>query len=184
MVQKTDRKSREDWIAAALAAMAEGGVDHVRVEPLAKRLGVTKGSFYWHFADRSALLDALLESWIALQTASVIDDVEARGGEASDILAHVIGHIVQMDVALEVGLRNWAMADDKVRAVIVAIDERRIAHLASIIARAGVPAEPARQRARFLYCAFIGEVAFGRPIPAAERPTASPAIRDMLLRWP
>lgn len=180
----TERKTREDWIAAGLVALAEGGVDHVRVEPLAKRLGVTKGSFYWHFADRNALLDALLVSWTDLQTSSVIDNVESRGGDASEILANTIAHIVRMDVALEVGLRNWAATDDKVRALIVAIDERRIAHLSSIIERAGVPSGPANERARLLYCAFIGEVAFGRPIAPDRRPTGSPAIRDMLLRWP
>lgn len=184
MVQKTDRRSREDWIAAALAAMAEGGVDNVRVEPLAKRLGVTKGSFYWHFADRNTLLDALLERWIEMQTGSVIEDVEGRGGTAADILANVIGHIVRMDVGLEVGLRNWAATDARVSAVIEQVDARRIAHLASIMERAPMPAAVAQERARFLYCAFIGEVAFGRPIPPEERPTASKAVQEMLLRWP
>src|SRR5829696_5322648 len=53
----------EDWVAAARAAMAEGGIDAVAVEPLARRLGVTKGSFYWHFKDRKALLKATLERW-------------------------------------------------------------------------------------------------------------------------
>ncbi|MCB1383119.1 MAG: TetR/AcrR family transcriptional regulator [Notoacmeibacter sp.] len=184
MVEKSDKMNRDGWIAAALAAMAEGGVEKVRVEPLAKSLGVTKGSFYWHFADRGALLEALLERWIEMQTGSVIEDVEGRGGSAADILANVIGHIVKMDVGLEVGLRNWAATDARVRAIIEQVDARRIAHLASILERAGIPGPAAQQRARFLYCAFIGEVAFGRPIPPEERPTASKAVRDMLLRWP
>ncbi len=61
---KQDRSARLDadaWIAAAFDALAEGGIDAVRVEPLATALGITKGSFYWHFADRRALLDAMLE---------------------------------------------------------------------------------------------------------------------------
>src|SRR5215217_5141721 len=53
----------EVWVGAARAAMAEGGIDAVAVEPLARRLGVTKGSFYWHFKDRRALLEATLEGW-------------------------------------------------------------------------------------------------------------------------
>src|ERR671911_1826652 len=53
----------EDWIEAAYRAMAEGGVEAVAVEPLARKLGVTKGSLYWHFEDRKALLEALLERW-------------------------------------------------------------------------------------------------------------------------
>ena len=69
MVRKelaTQRSSRLDasaWIEAALEALADGGVEAVRVEPLAKALDVTKGSFYWHFADRRALIDAMLTSW-------------------------------------------------------------------------------------------------------------------------
>ncbi|MFC7482437.1 TetR/AcrR family transcriptional regulator [Luedemannella flava] len=69
------RLTTEDWIDAALAAIAEGGVPAVAVEPLAARLGATKGSFYWHFANRDALLDAALARWEARTTTEVIEEI-------------------------------------------------------------------------------------------------------------
>src|ERR671916_708238 len=62
----------EDWVEAARTAMAEGGIEAVAVEPLARRLGVTKGSFYWHFKDRRALLEAMLGRWERESTEAVI----------------------------------------------------------------------------------------------------------------
>ena len=61
---KATRLDAAAWVAAAFDALADGGIDAVRVEPLAKALGITKGSFYWHFADRRALLDAMLDAWM------------------------------------------------------------------------------------------------------------------------
>ena len=71
------RLSREHWIEAALDALGEGGVGAVAVEPLAARLGVTKGSFYWHFPSREALLVAALERWEAMEQETVFGKLEA-----------------------------------------------------------------------------------------------------------
>ena len=184
MEDSAEQLGRKEWISAAIEAAAEGGMDNVRVERLARRLRVTKGSFYWHFKDRSALLQALLEAWQAMQTNSVIDTVEAVGGRPQEILANVVARIGEMNVGLEVALRQWAATDDEVYKVIVRIDEIRIAHLQSIIARAGVPAERARERAMLLYYAFIGEVAFGRPIAPEDRATRMQGVREMIFSWP
>jgi AcrR family transcriptional regulator len=76
------RLGRQEWINAGLKALAEHGAEAVRIERLADTLRVTKGSFYWHFKDRGALLEALLEAWQARATNAIIDQVEARGGDA------------------------------------------------------------------------------------------------------
>src|ERR671922_6013 len=68
----TSHLSRERWIAAALDALADGGMAAVAVEPLAARLGVTKGSFYWHFRDRDELLTAALQEWERTGTEELI----------------------------------------------------------------------------------------------------------------
>ncbi|MCC2102977.1 MAG: TetR/AcrR family transcriptional regulator [Hyphomicrobiales bacterium] len=179
-----EQLGRKEWIAAAIEAASEGGIDNVRVERLARRLRVTKGSFYWHFKDRNALLQALLEAWQDMQTTAVIDNVEAVGGQPREILANVISHIGGMNVGLEIALRQWAATDDEVYKTIVRIDEVRISHLQSIIARAGIPAERARERAMLLYYAFIGEAAFGRPIAPEDRATRMRGIQEMIFSWP
>src|SRR5256886_10621558 len=80
--EKPVRLDSQTWIAAAFDALAEGGIDTVRVEPLAKALGITKGSFYWHFADRRALLDAMLHSWMEGRIAAIRQQATDRGDPA------------------------------------------------------------------------------------------------------
>src|SRR6478609_2382988 len=89
--EKPTRLDAEAWIAAAFDALAAGGIDAVRVEPLAKALDITKGSFYWHFADRRALLDALLDSWSEGRVAAIREQATVHGapdavlGELADL---------------------------------------------------------------------------------------------------
>ena len=80
---KATRLDTAAWIAAAFDALAEGGIDAVRVEPLAKALGITKGSFYWHFADRRALLDAMLAAWMQGRVAANREQSALRGAPAA-----------------------------------------------------------------------------------------------------
>src|SRR3954452_16256300 len=77
--EKPARLDAEAWIAAAFDALAEGGIDAVRVEPLAKTLDITKGSFYWHFADRRALFDAMLASWADGRITAIQKQATVRG---------------------------------------------------------------------------------------------------------
>ena len=84
--REQDRLDREDWVNAAFERLGAGGVEAVRVEPLAKDLGVTKGSFYWHFRDREALLDAVLEAWEARETDHYIKTAETDGGQPGERL--------------------------------------------------------------------------------------------------
>src|SRR5438552_6826315 len=77
--EKPARLDAEAWIAAAFDALAAGGIDAVRVEPLAKALDITKGSFYWHFADRRALHDAMLAAWAEGRIAAIREQATARG---------------------------------------------------------------------------------------------------------
>ena len=83
MVAQT-RTPRSTWIEAGLAALASGGPDAVRVDLLAKALGVTRGGFYWHFASRQEFLDALLDAWEHRSTDEVLQRVEEEGGDARD----------------------------------------------------------------------------------------------------
>ncbi|MFD0637693.1 TetR/AcrR family transcriptional regulator [Catenulispora yoronensis] len=83
------RTPRHAWVEQGLRTLAEGGPEAVRIEVLAKALGVTKGGFYGYFADRDALLAEMLEVWERAVTEAVIDEVEAGGGAAHDRLARL-----------------------------------------------------------------------------------------------
>ena len=97
------RTPRSSWIDQGLRALGVGGVDAVRIESLAQALGVTKGGFYWHFDDRSALLEEMLDTWQRVVSEDVIVRVESLGGDARTKLRHLFGIAVSMDDMVEIG---------------------------------------------------------------------------------
>lgn len=146
-----------DWIDEGLRLLREAGVEAVRVEPLAKRMGVTKGSFYWHFADRPALLAALRQAWRERATEGVAARVEAAGGTARDRLERLFRLTAAADGRLERAMRAWAAHDPDARAVVAGVDERRIAYLVAQFVEIGCGPQVALSRARFCYLALIGQ---------------------------
>jgi AcrR family transcriptional regulator len=124
------RTPRRTWIEAGLRALAAGGPDAVRVEPLAKALGVTRGGFYWHFEDRGALLDEILDTWERAATDEVLERVERRGGDPRT-KARRAGALTFSDELLPVDLavRDWARRDPSVAERLRRVDNRRMEYL-------------------------------------------------------
>src|SRR6266545_111834 len=110
------RTPRSNWIDQGLRALAAGGPDAVRIEPLARALGVTKGGFYWHFEDRRALLDEMLDAWERRSVDEVIEQVEAGGGDARAKLRRLSGIASASDEVLRIDLaiRDWSRRDKAV----------------------------------------------------------------------
>jgi AcrR family transcriptional regulator len=142
------------WIDAALAELASHGVDGVRVEVLAKRLGVTKGSFYWHFKDRDALLAMTLERWRRRATLALIEHAD-RGTPAEQLRqilqAPLRGRRAAQTASVELAIRLWGRGDSRARTTIEEVDELRLSHIAQVFVDAGVAAEQARARAVLAY---------------------------------
>ncbi len=163
------RLSARDWADAALAAMREGGLAAVAVEPLAARLGTTKGSFYWHFANRDALIEAALERWAETETERPIAELEeTTGPDAESRLRRLFAEAVRSaaEDPLEVAL--LATADDpRVAAVLERVTERRIAYVARQFELAGFPEPEARRRGLLAYSVYLGHVQLGRAVPAS-----------------
>ncbi|MFD6104601.1 TetR/AcrR family transcriptional regulator [Nocardia salmonicida] len=141
------RLNAEDWVTAAIAALGESGLTGVAVEPLAKRLGATKGSFYWHFKDRGALVDAVLARWEQLGT----DEVIARLDELSDpierlrlLFTEVIEYATEgrEELALLAAIDQPVVADAMRR-----VAARRIEYVAAQLRLLAVPAAQASTRA-------------------------------------
>jgi AcrR family transcriptional regulator len=154
---------RSQWLSAGLDALRKGGVGAVRVERLAADVGVTKGSFYHHFRDRDALLDALLEFWSREMTDAEFARIQGlRGGDAGrELRARLLA--LAEDV-LEKGMgrydpaiRAWARSDRKVASAVAQVDRRRVRALAGLFEEGGFSAAEARTRARTFYTFLLGE---------------------------
>lgn len=124
------RTPRSTWIASGLHALAAGGPEAVRVESLAKAIGVTKGGFYWHFADRDELLAEMLDTWERRSTDEVIERVEREGGDAMT-KAQRAGTLTFGDELREIDLavRDWSRRDQAVAARLRRVDNRRMDYL-------------------------------------------------------
>lgn len=170
---------------AAFRALAEGGIAALRVEPLATQLGVTKGSFYHHFADRRALLDAVLDEWEQRGTTEVIEATDAEASSPADRLRRLAHRTMTLDPvndAIENAMRSWAATDTVAAAAIARVDERRLDYVTTLLRAAGLTTALARRRSRMLYRVLIGEFVWR----SAGGPPASRAdiddLVDLLLR--
>jgi AcrR family transcriptional regulator len=176
MAAKRPRKTAEDWMRAGFGALAREGVAGVKVERLAKQMGVTKGSFYWHFADRRALLTAMLAWWEQFGTTQIIEQVDAAAAEPQARL-HALAFATMKDTEaydhIEAALRQWAATDEAAQTVIERVDATRLAYVRDLLIGTGMPADQAMIRAQLLYRVMIGEYTW--------RSHGGPALTDAAL---
>lgn len=128
------RTPRQSWIDEGLRVLAEGGPDAVRVEALAKNLGVTKGGFYGFFADRAALLEAMLDDWERRSVADVVARVRSEGGTAGSqaVQARDLTFSEEL-LPIDLAIREWARRDDAIAARVQSVDQGRLDLLRSTI---------------------------------------------------
>ncbi|SBS69857.1 TetR/AcrR family transcriptional regulator [uncultured Microbacterium sp.] len=150
------RLGRDEWVDAAYTVFQTDGLAAVRVEAVARVLGSTKGSFYWHFADRRALLLAVLERWEQLETDGVIAELqrEQTAGGRLAVLLLVIAH----RTALRTGERTLYVDADAagVADMVAGVTERRVAGIEELLTELGIPAAEARARAVVIVAAVLG----------------------------
>lgn len=160
--EKTRRRlSAHDWARAALTAISEGGLPAVAVEPIAARLGATKGSFYWHFANRDALVAAALELWEREHTEAVVEHVEtepdARAKLRRLLTDVTTGAARTPENRIEVALLATA-AHPLVAPTVSRITERRIAYVAALYGELGLAPAPARRQALLAFTTWLGYI--------------------------
>ena len=167
----------EDWVLAAVRAIEERGVEAVAVEPLAKKLGVTKGSFYWHFGNRGALLEATLERWedecteaVIAVTERIADPRERLGRLLAEATSEepldgsTSGSEIFFSDAFELAVSD-AADDPIVRPVLRRVSERRVDYLEECYGALGFSPEEARHRALLAYTAYVGMLRLVREAP-------------------
>jgi AcrR family transcriptional regulator len=174
------RLAAESWIAAALDALGAGGIAAVRVEPLAATLSVTKGSFYWHFADRRALIEEMLKSWRDGRIAAI--RAQAAGQDASQVApAEILARLAALytrrvhvkGLSIELAIRAFARNDRCAAAAVRAVDAERLRHVGALFVRMGWPAAQGKARAVLFYSYLFGQSLLDAAIvPASERDRA------------
>jgi AcrR family transcriptional regulator len=172
-----DQLSAKDWLDQGLKALASRGFTALKAEPLAKAMGVSRGSFYWHFADIAAFHAAILARWHEVAAEQIIANVEAASKD-EDPLALLLRRVFGERLTLERAVRNWASVDPAARAAVQAIDRRRLNYVEGLLAQSGLSAELARARAQILYWAFLGFALSDQQLPKARQQT----VLDELLR--
>ncbi|MFI5643524.1 TetR/AcrR family transcriptional regulator [Kitasatospora sp. NPDC051705] len=153
----TARTPRGAWVEEGLRALAAGGPDAVRVEPLAKRLGVTKGGFYGHFADREALLAEMLDTWERESTDEVVDRVEREGGDPRT-RARPAGALTfsgERLLPLDLAVRDWARRDEAVAERLRRVDNRRMDLLREVIGSLCTDPDEVEARSLIAMCVAV-----------------------------
>ncbi len=152
------RTPREAWVEAALEALADGGPEAIRIEALAASLGVSKGGFYWHFKDRAALLEEMLDSWERRVVGDVIAQVEGEPEEPRAKLRHLFELAASAPdlLPIELALRDWSRRDGEVAARLHRVDNQRMDYLRSLFGPICVDEDDVEARSILAFSLFIG----------------------------
>lgn len=169
MVSESTRLSAQDWARAALKAIADGGLAAVAVEPLARTLGVTKGSFYAHYRNRDELIEAALAEWGRSHGAEGLMEFAAIADPARRLreLLTAVVHAIQ-SLAPSVHLSLLADRNDpRVKDVVHRVNQARLDLLTHTYRQLGLPPDRAESRARVVYAAILGLMHLAQTDPDA-----------------
>jgi AcrR family transcriptional regulator len=152
------RTPRSKWIDEGLRALAAGGPDAVRIEPLAQALGVTRGGFYWHFENRRALLDEMLDTWERVSIDDVIERVDRAGGDARVRLRRLFSLAASSRELLRIDLavRDWSRRDPGVSERLRRVDNRRMEYLRSLFGGFCADEDDVEARSTVVMSLFVG----------------------------
>ncbi|TMV79277.1 TetR/AcrR family transcriptional regulator [Thioclava sp. BHET1] len=155
------RGSREGWLEAAYAALIEGGVEAVKILPLANALKLSRTSFYWFFENRETLLAALIELWVRRTTLPLLAASRAYAETETEAMLNVIGCFLKpetFDAQMEFAVRSWALSDVRVSQALLEADAARLEALTTMLSAWGHDGSDADTRARTVYLVQIGYI--------------------------
>jgi AcrR family transcriptional regulator len=176
-----DQLSAKDWLDLGLKTLAGSGFTALKAEPLAKAMGVSRGSFYWHFKDIGAYHGAVLKHWREVAAEQVIANLEASSKQDNPLLL-LLRRTFSARLALESAVRSWATVDPMAKAAVQATDRRRLSYVQSLFERSGISPGVARSRAQIFYWAFLGFAQSDKPLPKARQTAVLEELLRMALR--
>jgi AcrR family transcriptional regulator len=175
----------QDWVEAGFDALAQGGIDRVRVEVLAQSLGVTKGGFYRRFRDRPALLAAMLETWAEGRIAAIHQQTELAGETPRERLSGLIRLFAERrnarGLSIELAIRQWARGDAAAEAAVARVDAVRLASVSGLYASLGFPPAEAEARGFIIYAFIFGQGLLFPDATAAQRDAMAAACAAALV---
>lgn len=174
---KKKKLGKIDWIKAGFRALCAGGANAIKVEVLAREIGTTKGSFYWHFKDLADLQTEMLDYWQTEGTVEIIDSAEEIANPKEAILEIVRQAIAGPHpslggIAAEVAIRDWGRWSEIAQERIIHVDKSRIDYLNELFQKSGYDPATAKQKAQILYSVYVG---------ATHLRTAGNEVKDALL---
>jgi AcrR family transcriptional regulator len=176
-----DQLSAKDWLDLGLKTLADSGFTALKAEPLAKAMGVSRGSFYWHFKDIGAYHAAILKHWRDVAAEQIIANLDAASKHDNPLLL-LLRRSFSSKPALENAVRTWATLDPMARTAVQTTDRRRLDYVASLFERSGLTPEVARARAQIFYWAFLGFALSDKPLPKARHNAVLEELLRMALR--
>ena len=172
----TGRKSREDWINAGIQSLKNKGPAAISAEKLAKKLGVTRGSFYHHFENISAFNSAILDHWTAVNTATPFAEAKEKSETPAEELEELVERSWHTDLQLEVAVRAWAMTSQQVRQRVEQSDKYRLGYLVKLYQTVVGDKEKGK---RFAQIAFYGLLGAIHAKPRMEEEKLGELIREI-----
>jgi AcrR family transcriptional regulator len=149
------RLTAQDWLDFALTTLAREGFEALKADVLARKLRVSRGSFYWHFADLSAFHAAVIERWKQVATEAVIADIERHGAPEARLEA-LLHHAFGRGAMVELRMRAWADSNAQAASAIDDIDTRRRRYIEQLLRSAGIAPPLASARTKILYWTYLG----------------------------
>lgn len=157
--QDAGKSTKDDWLNLAIATLTTEGIDQVKIQVMAKRLGVSRSSFYWFFDSLQALHDQILDYWLRKNTGPIIERAMRPAASIHKAICNVFecwfdNSLFKPD--LDLAVRLWGRHDEKIRAIVDEADRQRVDALTRMFMRYGYPEEEAHTRARVMYYTQIG----------------------------
>jgi len=148
-IKISEKLSREKWLSRAMEVLSREGKAKLRIDTLTQSLGVTKGSFYWHFRDRADFVKCLAEYWAKSSTDQVVDMLSQFKGDASDRLLRLMEYLIRKDFArYDIAMRAWAAQEPEVARLVKKVDEQRFTFVCTLFAELGFKGQELEMRTR------------------------------------
>ena len=143
------RLGREEWLSRSLEVLSREGKAKLRIDALTNSLGITKGSFYWHFKDRADFVKSLAQYWAKNSTEQVIDLLNEFQGDASDRLFGLMEYLYRKDFGkYDIAMRAWAAQEPEVARIVKKVDKQRFTFVRSLFAELGFKGQELEMRTR------------------------------------